>query len=128
MPCVRRTLIVVPAGTLTVLGSGLGGGGGAADVADAAGRAGGGVGGGGAGFRAENSTASACSIGTSRTWPSSSSTRTDLLSAPMNMPSMTLPERSFTRSADSVMPADTTRMVAVIHRWLARLICDSLLL
>src|ERR1700752_4945698 len=93
---VSRTLIGVPAGTVMTL-----------DAAGAAAAAGLGVGfgagggGGGVGLRAENSTDTASTIGTSDTSPLSSRTRTDLLSAPMNMPSTTLPDRSLTRSADS---------------------------
>src|SRR5262249_50204920 len=100
MSCVSRTLIAVPDGTVTV-GGGAGAGAGAAACGVGAGFGAGG-GGLGAGLRAENSTDSASSIGISDTCPLSSSTRTVLLSAPMNMPSTTLPERSFTRSAESV--------------------------
>ena len=109
--CVRRTLMGVPPGTVTTLDAGAG----AAGAAAAGWGAGLGAGfgaGGGAGLRAENSSATALAIGTSDTWPSSSSTRTDLLSAPMNMPSITFPDRSLTRSAESDTPVASTRSIA----------------
>src|SRR5262249_26382530 len=117
MSCVSRTLIAVPDGTVTV-GGGAGAGAGAAACGAGAGFGAGG-GGLGAGLRAENSTDSASSIGISDTCPLSSSTRTVLLSAPMNMPSTTLPERSFTRSAETVAPsasASSAVMTGVCRR------------
>src|SRR5262245_25967509 len=104
--CVRRTLTAVPAGIVTVFR----GGAGAASVLAAGG---GGGGGGGAGLRAENSTPTVSAIGISLTWPSSSRTRTVLLSAPMNMPWITLPDRSLTRSARSDTPTANTSRSAV---------------
>src|SRR4051794_41048387 len=98
MAWVRRTLILVPSGTITA-GLGFGAAGAAGAAATGAGFGAGG--GGGAGFGAETSTATVSSIGTSDTLPSSSSRRTALLSAPMNVPVITLPDRRRTRSADS---------------------------
>src|SRR3954468_2171913 len=99
MPSERRTLIAVPLGTVTVFFGG--GGGGAAAAATTGFAAGFGAGGGGgAGLRAANSIAVVSSIRTSDTWPLSSSTRTALLSAPMKVPSTTLPDRRRTRSAE----------------------------
>src|SRR5688572_5825478 len=85
MACVSSTESTVPIGTVTDAGATAGSGGG-----------GGGV------LRAVNSTAAMSAIGTSVTEPSASIIRTLLTSALMNDPSTNLPDRSFTRSAESV--------------------------
>src|SRR5262245_51204542 len=128
MPWVRRTFTIVPAGTVTVFR----GGGGAAAGAGAAAAAGlggaaagfGGGGGGGGGLRAENSTVAAWSSGISETLPSSRSTRTLLLSPPKYMPSTTLPDRSFTRSADRIAVAQST-IIGTIRRVLRMFISSA---
>ena len=95
--CVSRTFSAVPAGTVTGFGAA-----GSAPGSRCRRRCWCG------GFRAENSTATVSSIRISDTLPLSRSTRTVLLSPPMNMPSTTLPDRSRTRSAESDAPAAIT--------------------
>src|SRR5262245_11444975 len=89
---VRRTRSAVPIGT----------------VIDGGGAVAGSGGGGGGVFRAENSTRLTSSTENSATRPLSWRMRTTLTSALMNDPSTTLPERSFTRSADSVALVSAT--------------------
>ena len=70
--------------------------------------------GGGAAFRGVNSSAATSPTGNSAIRPLASRTRTILVSALMNDPSIVWPERSFTRSAESVAVAP--RMMARIER------------
>src|SRR4051812_46881884 len=119
MSWVKRTLKLVFAGTVIV---GFGGGGAGADARVAGGTAAGfgGGAGGATGLRAENSMPIASSIGISETCPLSSRTRTARLSAPMNVPATILPERSLTRSAESVTPTASTSVVVSVSHWTVR--------
>src|SRR4029453_12632007 len=92
--------------------AGRGDGDGGVDGAAVVGRGAGG-GGGGSGFLALNSTPTASSSRISDTCPLSRRTRTALLSPPRNIPSMTFPERSLIRSADSDTLAAPTSIAAI---------------